>query len=35
MINEIVDNDERLNIVNEIEEERTSEDFKKEYPDKI
>ena len=32
---EIVDNDEILNIVNEIEEDRTIEDLKKDYPDEI
>ena len=32
---EIVDNDETLNIVNEIEEDRIFKDFKKDYPDKI
>ena len=34
--NEIVDNDEILNFVNELgEEDRTIEDLKKDYPDKI
>ena len=32
---EIVDNDEILNFVIEIGEDRTIEDFKKDYPDKI
>ena len=35
MKEEIVDNDEIINTVNDIEEDRTFKDLKKEYPDKF